>query len=174
MSFSEFESLAQCHGVNIQSFQIDQGKTDEDFNIFRTWVDNTCSTSVAESFIIVNFSRKHLGQTGNGHFSPIGGYHKNLDLVLVLDVARFKYPPFWVPLRRLWEAMTIHDHDSGAARGYFVVSCNENLRRERDGALVQGDIKRESEANKADGGDDHHDHHHHHHGQPCPLHKLPS
>jgi hypothetical protein len=25
---------------------------------------------------------------GNGHFSPVGGYHPELDLVLILDVAR--------------------------------------------------------------------------------------
>lgn len=31
--------------------------------------------------------------TGDGHFSPVGGYHEGKDLVLILDTARFKYPP---------------------------------------------------------------------------------
>jgi hypothetical protein len=31
-----------------------------------------------------------LGQTGTGHFSPIGGFHESKDLVLIMDVARFK------------------------------------------------------------------------------------
>jgi glutathione gamma-glutamylcysteinyltransferase len=29
-----------------------------------------------------------LGQTGDGHFSPVGGYHKSSDFVLILDVVR--------------------------------------------------------------------------------------
>ena len=36
-----------------------------------------------------------LLQTGDGHFSPVAGYHAGTDSVLVLDVARFKYPPYW-------------------------------------------------------------------------------
>jgi len=38
----------------------------------------------------VSYSRRTFGQTGDGHFSPIGGYHAGKDLVLILDVARFK------------------------------------------------------------------------------------
>ena len=38
--------------------------------------------------MIVSYSRKALGQTGDGHYSPIGGYHSATDQVLVLDVAR--------------------------------------------------------------------------------------
>ena len=29
-------------------------------------------------------------QTGDGHFSPIGGYDPENDLLLIMDVARFK------------------------------------------------------------------------------------
>lgn len=43
------------------------------------------------------------GPTGDGHFSPIGGYSAQEDMVLILDTARFKYPPHWVPLRMLYE-----------------------------------------------------------------------
>lgn len=61
-------------------------------------------------------------QTGDGHFSPIAGYHRGLDLVLVLDVARFKYPPYWVPLTSLWAAMSHVDPHTGNTRGYYVIS----------------------------------------------------
>lgn len=57
-------------------------------------------------------------QTGTGHFSPIGGYHAERDMALILDVARFKYPPHWVPLRLLWEAMDTVDESNGQHRGY--------------------------------------------------------
>lgn len=39
---------------------------------------------------VVSFHRKTLGQTGEGHFSPLGGYSRRHNAVLVMDVARFK------------------------------------------------------------------------------------
>lgn len=36
----------------------------------------------------VSYTRKAFGQTGDGHFSPIGGYHSARDLVLILDTVR--------------------------------------------------------------------------------------
>lgn len=36
----------------------------------------------------VSYTRKAFGQTGDGHFSPIGGYHGGRDLVLILDTVR--------------------------------------------------------------------------------------
>jgi hypothetical protein len=49
----------------------------------------------SSGFVIAAYSRKELLQTGDGHYSPIGGYHAPSDSVLILDVARFKYPPHW-------------------------------------------------------------------------------
>jgi len=45
-------------------------------------------------FLAIAFSRKGIGQTGDGHYSPIAAYHEPTDQCLVLDVARFKYAPF--------------------------------------------------------------------------------
>ena len=66
-----------------------------------------------DTVLIASYDRAALGQTGSGHFSPIGGYHRGRDLVLVLDVARFKYPPHWVALPRLAAAMRTTDPASG-------------------------------------------------------------
>lgn len=60
-------------------------------------------------------------QTGTGHFSPIGGYHAGRDMALILDVARFKYPPHWVPIPLLWEAMNTFDEATGLPRGYVII-----------------------------------------------------
>jgi glutathione gamma-glutamylcysteinyltransferase len=68
--------------------------------------------------LIASYDRRALGQTGAGHFSPIGGYHAGRDLVLVLDVARFKYPPHWVALSRLAAAMRTTDETTGHPRGW--------------------------------------------------------
>jgi glutathione gamma-glutamylcysteinyltransferase len=40
--------------------------------------------------MILGYNRKVLGQTGTGHFSPVGGYHPGQDMALIMDVARFK------------------------------------------------------------------------------------
>ena len=59
-----------------------------------------------------------LWQTAISHFSPIGGYSAERDMALILDVGRFKYPPHWVPLKLLWEAMDTIDQSTGKRRGY--------------------------------------------------------
>jgi len=133
MNFSEFESLAQCHGVRIHSFRAQPtavGNCEDKVKAFRTVVAQTASSTEANSFVIVNFSRKSLGQTGDGHFSPVGGFHANRDLALVLDVARFKYPPFWVPIEHLWRSMSAVDEATDMARGYFLVSSSKGCTHE--------------------------------------------
>lgn len=69
-----------------------------------------------------------MNQTGTGHFSPIGGYHREKDMVLIMDVARFKYPPHWVPLELLHTAMCSIDEDSGKSRGCLVLTPSQALR----------------------------------------------
>lgn len=36
----------------------------------------------------ISYDRRTLGQTGSGHFSPVGGYNEGEDKLLILDVAR--------------------------------------------------------------------------------------
>eukprot|EP00601_Ochromonadales_sp_CCMP2298_P016685 CAMPEP_0173239574 /NCGR_PEP_ID=MMETSP1142-20121109/13286_1 /TAXON_ID=483371 /ORGANISM="non described non described, Strain CCMP2298" /LENGTH=158 /DNA_ID=CAMNT_0014170599 /DNA_START=112 /DNA_END=589 /DNA_ORIENTATION=+ len=40
-----------------------------------------------------------------------------------MDVARFKYPPHWVPLPLLHQAMQRVDQESGLSRGYLLLSA---------------------------------------------------
>jgi hypothetical protein len=126
MDFDEFESLARCHGIRIRAYKNNESnlrnECNRDLNEFRSCVETVCGSDKSESFIVANFSRKVLGQTGDGHFSPLGGYHKGQDLVLIMDVARFKYPPYWVPLEVLWASMAVHDISTKSSRGYFLLS----------------------------------------------------
>jgi glutathione gamma-glutamylcysteinyltransferase len=75
------------------------------------------STMADNEHIIASYSRRALHQSGDGHFSPIGGYNPERELVLILDTARFKYPPHWVPLRTLFDAMAAVDKTTGATCG---------------------------------------------------------
>ena len=47
-------------------------------------------------FVIVNYLRKALGEQTGGHISPLAAYDGKADRFLILDVARYKYPPVWV------------------------------------------------------------------------------
>lgn len=62
-----------------------------------------------------------MSQTGDGHFSPIGAFDESSDSVLVLDVARFKYSPHWLPLGALVKAMRAPDSVTGLPRGWLGV-----------------------------------------------------
>lgn len=120
ISIDTFACLARCNGA-AASVARTETEGEEGLDAFREAVINATSRQ-SGSFLIASYSRAVLGQTGDGHFSPIGGYHPEKDLVLVLDVARFKYPPHWVPLKMLYKAMQSVDPDTGRTRGYITVS----------------------------------------------------
>ena len=71
--------------------------------------------------VVVNYSRIPLGQEGDGHISPLAAYDEASDSVLILDVARYKYPPIWIPLRDLVTAMERLDPKAGRSRGVLFV-----------------------------------------------------
>ena len=108
ITFKEFTCLARCSGLDVQMFQLTGHVTQQ---YFRELVRSLTTTD--DRVIVMSYSRKTLKQTGDGHFAPIGGYHPQRDLILVMDVARFKYPPHWVSMSTLWEAMNTSDSETG-------------------------------------------------------------
>lgn len=125
ITFNTFACLAKCQGLDVTAIHGSDSSVDE----FRQVVKDTCTSSshsgdnyLPSSFLVVSYTRKVLGQTGTGHFSPIGAYDEASDNVLILDTARFKYGPHWVPLSLLFEALIPEDPDTGKSRGYVVIS----------------------------------------------------
>jgi glutathione gamma-glutamylcysteinyltransferase len=115
LSLDEVACLARCSGTDVAIHRLGPECSVERF---RAHVLES-STREGAPVLIVNYSRRALGQTGDGHFSPIGGYHAGSDRVLVLDTARFKYPPHWAPLELLFAAMQVHDGVTGLPRGWL-------------------------------------------------------
>lgn len=72
--------------------------------------------------LVINYTRKAIGQTGDGHISPIGAYDADTDRVLVLDVAKYKYPPVWMTVADLYKAINTINSGSNKTRGIVVVS----------------------------------------------------
>lgn len=123
LSFDMFKCLAGCNGAEVTAHRAptdsEGSKAAEAFaDAFRAAVRATSCSCERES-IVVCYSREALHQSGAGHFSPIGGYHADNDMVLILDVARFKYPPHWARLRDVVDGMLRVDPATGRPRGYL-------------------------------------------------------
>lgn len=73
-------------------------------------------------FVLANYLRAALGQAGAGHWSVLAAYDAQSDRVLILDVAKYKYPPAWVRVSALQKAMNTLDYTSNKPRGLVVVS----------------------------------------------------
>ena len=117
LTFDEWVCLAKCQGLAVEATRASEASE----QTFRQLVARECA-SAAGRILCVSYSRRPLGQTGDGHFSPVGGYHAASDSVLVLDVARFKHPPHWLPLPLLWQAMLLLDDATKRARGYATLA----------------------------------------------------
>ena len=116
MTLGQLDGLLRAHGLVTQSLHGDELTLDE----FRTIVMKNLSTP--DDYLLVNYQRKTLDQTGSGHISPVAAYHAPADLALVMDTADFKYPYTWVPLERLYDALHDIDSASGRPRGILEVA----------------------------------------------------
>ena len=125
--------LARCNGADatvVRATALDGGDAGADDDVAALRAAVIDATAGPDTVLIAAYDRGALGQTGAGHYSPIAGYHAGRDLVLVLDVARFKYPPHWVALPRLAAAMRPHDPSTARPRGFV------RLRRRAGGESV--------------------------------------
>jgi hypothetical protein len=72
--------------------------------------------------VIANyFSETAIGSGDYGHFSPVAAYDAGQDLVLVMDVWRYEYEPYWIPIAKLLESMMTASRVSGEPRGYLTI-----------------------------------------------------
>jgi glutathione gamma-glutamylcysteinyltransferase len=115
VTLDELACLARCNGAEAELHRAETGNVDA----LRAAI---ASAATGDGTVVVaGYERSRLGQTGAGHFSPVGGLHAERDLALILDVARFKYPPHWAPVARLHDAMLSVDPATGRRRGWVVL-----------------------------------------------------
>jgi len=70
--------------------------------------------------VLALYQRKELQQVGGGHWSPIAAYDAESDSFLILDVARFKYPPVWINASAFIEALRT-TNIYGESRGFLII-----------------------------------------------------
>ena len=122
INFDQFICLAYCNYLEASTVR---GEQDMSEDLFRQTIKDY--TKREDAFIVASYSRRTLGQTGEGHFSPIAGYHPGKDLALILDVARFKYPPHWVSVKLLADAMKELDMSTGKNIFFFYMNKFQSL-----------------------------------------------
>jgi hypothetical protein len=115
MTLEQLRSLLASHGLQARAIHGDRLSQAQFRLLLRSNLSNPSDR------LLVNYDRKALGQAGGGHISPVAAYHAATDRVLILDVARYRYPSVWVPLADLWQAIRSTDSSSGRSRGLVVV-----------------------------------------------------
>jgi hypothetical protein len=116
LTLAELDKFIENIGLAADYHFADETTVDE----LRNSIQATLSDRDAR--MIVNYSRKALPQTGGGHISPIGAYDADTDSVLILDVAKYKYPPVWISVQKLHDGMMMIDTGSNRSRGFIEVS----------------------------------------------------
>lgn len=115
LTLEELAQLLQAHGLVVRTVQAGGS----DIAAFRR--EAQAVLSEPHTFLVVNYDRTALDQVGPGHISPVGAYNADTDHLLVMDVAAYKYPYTWVPVLKLWAAMS--EPVAGRTRGYLLVSA---------------------------------------------------
>ena len=115
LTLTELADVLKTFGVSVDKYHADSLSADQ----FRAVV--VAALKSKDHYVIANFSRTHLEQEGGGHFSPLAAYDAKSDRFLVLDTARYKYPPWWVKTGDLWDAMNTVDADAKAKRGFLII-----------------------------------------------------
>ena len=117
MTLDQLGGLLSLHPVKVEVHHAKERGLDE----FRK---NAAEYLAAKNhFVIVNYLRKSIGQQVGGHISPLAAYDEKADRFLILDVARYKYPPVWVATSVLYDAMNTTDaSNDNKTRGYVLIS----------------------------------------------------
>ena len=117
MTLDQLGQILALHPVTVEVRHAAPGGVDE----FRKSAADYLSRE--NHFVLVNYYRKALGQEWGGHISPLAAYDEKTDRFLILDVARYKYPPVWVTTSDLFDAMNTPDPDNAdKTRGWVLIA----------------------------------------------------
>ena len=106
------------YGLDVQVRVVDDALTGDREKTAKAEI--AANLAHAGDFVIVNYTRKALGQNGGGHISPLAAYDEAGDSFLVLDVNPNDGKRWsWVPASALFAAMRTKDTIEN--RGYLLV-----------------------------------------------------
>jgi hypothetical protein len=111
MTLAQLHGLMASHGLVVERYHGERLSLEQ----FRALLRRNLADPGDR--LLVNYHRPAVGQAGGGHIAPIAAYSATTDRVLILDVARYRYPSVWVPVEDLWQAIRTLDSSSGRSRG---------------------------------------------------------
>ncbi len=119
VSLKLLESYAQAalikHGfINAKVERVSMAQNNGTIDIAQFRKDLVENERSLRDSIVVNFDQSYVMENSDpvGHFASVGAYDAATDRVLILDPDKDWYEPYWVPTRKLFEAM-------GTTRGYL-------------------------------------------------------
>jgi hypothetical protein len=115
LQLDQYAKMLNAHELKVTARFADS--TISDAKIRQEIIENL---NTPGNFVIVNYNRKDLGQSGSGHISPLAAYDPVTDSFLILDVAAATYPWAWAPGDKLIAAM--RTLDVAKNRGYLLIS----------------------------------------------------
>ncbi|KAL9655081.1 hypothetical protein ABK040_008862 [Willaertia magna] len=123
MRFTELVNVLTCqNGVSVQSHSKEEIEKQGGLNHFREICKKAFQTK--DNFPIIYYSRDKVKQEGRGHISPLAAYHEEKDMILLLDVSRFKYEPAWINTKLLYDSLLETDPILQQSGGIVIVSKN--------------------------------------------------
>ena len=126
-TLEEFVYLAECNGAIATIVRPNNSIVQ--FEKFVQSLQRVCTGAEQPSDknnndeIPKEYSREAVGQFGGGHYSPVAALDRETNSVLILDTARYKYPPHWIPVELIFQAMLPIDNVTGKSRGYIVLEA---------------------------------------------------
>ena len=117
VTLDQLGGLLALHALTIEVHHAADGGVDSFRAAARDYL------AAKDHFVIVNYLRRAIGQQSGGHISPLAAYDAKSDRFLILDVARYKYPPVWVKASDLFDAMNTSDSaNDSKTRGYVLIA----------------------------------------------------
>ena len=115
LQLRQLAQVLRAHGLDVQVRVVD-----EHADAVEITHEIAANLATGEDFVLVNYSRRSLGQEGGGHISPLGAYDKGTDSFLIMDVNPNRAPWVWVGSEDLVGA--IRTFDTVENRGYLLIA----------------------------------------------------
>lgn len=113
LELAQLEQMIRLKGVQVELTYAEEARREEMKRHLKS------SLLQKKAFVILNYYRPRIGQSGGGHFSPLAGYDAETDSFLILDVNPLIHAPIWVRADRLLDSLITSDR--GVPRGYLLV-----------------------------------------------------
>lgn len=110
----QFDELFKAHELRTRLVIVDDKRSAQEIR-----ADLVENLGRRGDYVVVNYSRRAVGQNGGGHISPLAAYDRESDSFLVLDVNPASAGWVWMPAATLVQGMRTFDTIEN--RGYIHV-----------------------------------------------------